>query len=283
MNLRARLPAGMDAHKTQQTIKWIVYTLLIINFGYYIVEDWTRALHVLRDGGTFLEWAEEFATSIDELGWFILLAMFELETYVLEDEEWKSWVKHTVRGLRVACYVMILHTVYAYFVGAMNLYPTTAVDDVTDLCDMSSDNVSYVYNLRYTTIDEETCGSLSDATEFFWMGEDPVVSDMAGLELERDLAWVDLAEAVIWLIIVLAIEVVVRLQDRGVTGGSVLKTANGVQIVLYAVLIGIGVYWATLSHWLYFWDELVWIGGFAIIDMNISEWREELIEEQVTP
>lgn len=280
MNLRARLPAGFDVHKAQQTIKWIVYTLLIINFGYYIVEDWTRALHVLRDGGTILEWAEEFAASIDELGWFILLAMFELETYVLEDEEWKRWVKHTVRGLRLACYAMILHTVYAYFVSATDLYPTKAVEDVSNLCEMRDSEVSYVYNLRYADVNAESCSELSDATEFFWIGDDPVVSDRAGLELERDLAWVDLAEAVIWLVIVLSIETVVRLQGQGVTGGPLVSSANGLQIVLYGILIGIGIYWASLSHWLYFWDELVWIGGFAIIDMNINEWREELIEEQ---
>lgn len=279
MTLRALLPARLDVHKAQQTVKWIVYALLIINFGYYLVEDWTRAIHTLRDGATVFDWAVEFAASIDELGWFILLAMFELETYVLEDKEWKGWVKHTVRGLRVACYVMILHTVYAYFVSATDLYPTIPVNDVSNLCEMSDADVSYVYNLEYTKVDKETCDELSSASQFYWLGEDPIVSDGAGLNLERDLAWVDLVEAVIWLVIVLAIEAVVRLQDRGVTGGPLLKMANSMQIVLYAILIGIGVYWATLSHWLYFWDELVWIGGFAIIDMNISEWRDELIEE----
>lgn len=274
------MPAGLNLHKAQQTIKWIVYTLLIINFGYYIVEDWTRALHVLRDGAGVLDWAAEFAASIDELGWFILLAMFELETYVLEDKEWKGWVKHTVRGLRVACYVMILHTVYAYAMSVMNLYPTNAVDNVWDLCELSDADVSYVYNLEYTKVDDQSCNDLSNASQFFQVGEDPVVTDAEGLHLERDLAWADLVEAVIWLVIVLAIELVVRLQDRGVTAGALLRTANGAQIVLYAALIGIGIYWASLGHWLYLWDELVWIGGFAIIDMNISEWREELIEER---
>lgn len=272
----------VDLHKVQQAIKWAVYSLLIINFGYYIYEDWDRAVHTLRAGASLLDWAREFAASIDELGWFLLLAMFELETYVLEDREWKGWVKHTVRGLRLACYAMILHTVYAYFVGATGLYPTVAVENVSNLCQMSDDDVSYVYNLDYTTVDEESCAGLSSAGEFFWVGEDPVVSDEAGLALERDLAWVDLAEAVIWLVIVLAIEIVVRLQGRDVTSGALLKISSGVQLVLYAVLIGIGIYWATLSHWLYFWDELVWIGGFAIIDMNISEWRDELIEKQET-
>ena len=49
---------------------------------------------------------------------------------------------------------------------------------------------------------------------------------------------------------------------------------------MYLTLIGLGIYWASLSHWLYLWDELVWIGGFAVIEMNISEWHGELIDKQ---
>jgi hypothetical protein len=31
---------------------------------------------------------------------------------------------------------------------------------------------------------------------------------------------------------------------------------------------------------LYLWDELVWIGGFAAIEMNVSQWRDELLDKQ---
>ena len=29
---------------------------------------------------------------------------------------------------------------------------------------------------------------------------------------------------------------------------------------------------------LYLWDELLWIGGFALIEKNIFEWRARLVE-----
>ena len=51
---------------------------------------------------------------------------------------------------------------------------------------------------------------------------------------------------------------------------------QAVKWTVYSLLIMIGIWWATLSHWLYLWDELVWIGGFAAIEMNIREWREEI-------
>ena len=37
---------------------------------------------------------------------------------------------------------------------------------------------------------------------------------------------------------------------------------------------------ASLSHWLYLWDEMLWIGGFMAIDMNLSDWRNEMVDEQ---
>ncbi len=280
MSQQVAVSADSKMHKIQQTVKWTVYTLLIINFVFYIFEDWDRAVHTLHAGSAFLDWTSEFANSIDESAWFLLLFMFELETYVVADEDWKGWIAHTVRGVRLFCYVLIAHTVYAYIIVVANLQPTVAVENVSDLCGLTSADVSYVYNLEYTEVNDQTCDELSGESQFYWLAEDSVVSDMAGLNLERDLAWADLIEAVVWLLILLAIEIVVRLQSRGVTGGALISTGNALKVFLYLTLITLGIYWATLSHWLYFWDELVWIGGFAAIEVNVSQWRDQLLEEK---
>ena len=282
MSQHPAVTADSKMHKIQQAVKWTVYTMLIINFVFYIFEDWDRAIHTLHVGSTFLDWTSEFANSIDESAWFLLLFMFELETYVVADEDWKGWVAHTVRGVRLFCYVLISHTVYAYIIVVASLQPTVAVEDISDLCGLIGADVSYVYNLEYTEVNDQTCGELSGESQFYWLAGDPVVSDMAGLNLERDLAWADLIEAVVWLLILLAIEIVVRLQSRGVSGGAMISTANTLKVFLYLTLIALGVYWATLSHWLYFWDELVWIGGFAAIEMNVSQWRDELLEDKTS-
>ncbi len=276
MNQVAAAAKDNRLHTIQQAVKWTVYFLLIINFVFYVFEDWNRALHTLTADSTFLDWTGEFATSIDESGWFLLLFMFELETYVIDDMDLKGWTARVVRGVRLFCYALIAHTVYAFTIVVLELQPTVVVENIADLCDMAGSDVSYVYNLEYTDITQQSCSSLSGATEFFWLADDPIVSDAAGLDLERDLAWADLAEVLFWLLILLAIEIVVRLQSRGTTGGAVILTANRIKLLLYASLLALGVYWASLSHWLYLWDEIVWIGGFAAIEMNLSEWRDEL-------
>ena len=282
MSQSTTLNTGPDWHKIQQIVKWLVYSLLIVNFAFYFIEDSRRAAFTLHAGSTFLDWTSAFATTIDESAWFLLLAMFEIETYSLEDEDMTRWVEMTIHGVRLLCYALLAHTVYAFVIVVSSLQPTLAVEGISGLCDLTDADVSFVYNLEYTDINEQTCDSLSSDTEFYWVAEDPVVTDMGALSLERDLALVDLAEAVIWLLAIFAIEVVVRMQGRGISGGKVIATANALKLFCYASLIGLGVYWATLSHWLYLWDELLWIGGFAVIEMNLSEWRDEIDEKQVT-
>ncbi len=140
--------------------------------------------------------------------------------------------------------------------------------------------MSYTYNLEYTLIDSTNCSQLSGASEFFFSGSVSVVADADGLGLERALAWVDLMEASVWLLIVFTIEFMVRMQNRGLTGGTLITTANISKIVLYGVLLVVAAYWGFLTHWLYVWDELVWIAGFAAIEMNVAEWRDEILEEE---
>ena len=193
--------ADLRWHNFQQAIKWLVYSLLIVNFVFYVFEDWDRAAHTLDAGSSIVEWLREFANTLDESAWFLLLLLFELETYVLEDEDLKGRLGHILHAARLFCYAIIAHTVFAYTMTIAGLQATTAIADISDLCELTGDDISYVYNLEYTEINEQTCSELSSESQFFWVDDDPVVSDMAGLNLERDLAWADLAEVVIWLLI----------------------------------------------------------------------------------
>lgn len=271
--------SGIDLHKVQQAVKWIVYTLLIINWLFYIAEDSNRAMHTLEPGDSIIKWLREFSTSIDTSAWFILLFMFELETYILEDKAWTGWVAKTVHGVRIVCFVMIAHTVVAYVASANEIAPTVLVENASSPCDLADQDISWVYNLKYTDITSENCAGLSDATEIYRVGDDPVVSSFEGLELERDLAMVDVIEVITWLLIILAIEIVVRLQERNITSGPLITFAGRSKIFLYLILFALSAYWGSLGHWLYVWDTFLWVAGFAAIEMNIQEWRGEIREE----
>ena len=55
---------------------------------------------------------------------------------ILEDENSKGWVEKVVHGVRLLCFAMILHTVYAYIVTMVQYQPTVAVENATSLCDL---------------------------------------------------------------------------------------------------------------------------------------------------
>jgi hypothetical protein len=45
---------------------------------------------------------------------------------------------------------------------------------------------------------------------------------------------------------------------------------------LYGVLWSIAAYWAYRGHWIFAWDETLWILGFMAISANLSQWRKQL-------
>ena len=265
-----------------QLIKAIVYSLLLINFVLYIRDDWVIAAHTMRNGGTLIDWTRAFATTIDESAWIILLILFELETYVLSDEPLSPTKSLLMHGIRILCYVSLAHTLYAYGIYVYELSAVTPIADVTGLCQLVGRDVSFAVNLAYTELDAQNCKTLSSASRFFYI--DPpaylIVTDRAGLAIERELAWIDVLEASIWLLIVLAIELTVRLQDRGVAAGSLIRSLSLFKFSLYCLLWVAIAYWIYRGHWMFAWDEFVWIAGFTAIEMNMAEWRSEIIEKE---
>ena len=51
--------------KHQQTIKWLVYALLLVNFGMYIIEDIGKFQRALSQGQSLLTATTRLAISLD--------------------------------------------------------------------------------------------------------------------------------------------------------------------------------------------------------------------------
>ena len=225
---------GQYSLDVRQTIKWSVYALVIINFGFYIRNDWVIAGHTLYAGSSLLEVSRAFATTIDESAWIILLLLFELETYLLSDEPLSRTKTLLMQGVRVVCYISLAHTLYAYGVYLTEIYASVPVEGVTNLCQLIEKDLSYAFNLVYSDINSSNCASLSSANQFFYV--DPptffIVEDAAGLAIEKELAWIDMFEAIIWLLILLSIEVAVWLQDRNIGQGIIFKGLGSAKLCL---------------------------------------------------
>ena len=267
----------------RQLIKIVVYGLLLVNFGLYFIEDMEISAHTLRNGGTWLDYTAAFAVSLDVLAWLTLLALFELETYLLSDDAFTPRRMKAMHGVRIICYLFLAHTLLAYASAGKDLIGLSPIQKTDSLCQLVERDISFGFNLEYTELDLENCAALSSASEFYLIENDSVVTDAQGLQIERELVWLDLVEAVTWLVILLCMEVIVRLQDRGTTRGITIRSASGIKFFLYLLLWGAAAYWIYRGHTMYAWDEALWILGFFAIEMNISDWKKEIRSADAVP
>ena len=269
----------VNSQVVKQSVKWIVYSLLLVNFALYLNWDWHGATHALGPAEPLIKWLQAYAASIDYAAWLVLILLFELETYALSDTAFTPLVSRLVHGIRLICYLFVLHTVYAYSVNTYEVYfEVEQAAGVSDLCQVADGRISYVHNQQYTYLNEDNCAELGTGSDYFLLDKGRVIADLVNLDRERWLAWLDVVEAVIWLLIMALIELTIRLQDRGVSSGRVVTRLNYLKFAGYSTLMGIAVYWGLTDLFLNFWDETLWIGGFAAIEMNMSDWREELEE-----
>ena len=75
-----------------------------------------------------------------------------------------------------------------------------------------------------------------------------------------------------------AIELAVWLQNRNITGGRLMLASHAAKF-FYGILFLHMSWWAYIGHWLYAWDQFLWIAGFWAIENNLSEWRDEIRAE----
>ncbi|MBT6038148.1 MAG: hypothetical protein HOH17_02680 [Halieaceae bacterium] len=258
-----------------QWIKLAVYSLLLINFGNYMLLDINQVNHTYHEGWRWFDWTSAFATTLDELGWFVLLLLLELETYILSDAAFTRFWVRCMKVVRFLCYLVIGHAVVAYTEYLYDLL--NSVEHVgASLCSFVDQGLSAARNLEYQVLDAGNCKSFSTETTFYIFSQGQVITDAAGMRVEFELAWADIIEVLFWLLILALIEVRLQLQDRGISRSRLLSFAENAKVFLYGTLWLIAGYWAFRGHWLFAWDEALWILGFMAIGMNLSQWREEI-------
>ena len=260
-------------------IKAALYVLLLANFGFYLFEDWSRTSFSLTDAASFYDWVREFNTSLDEVAWFTLLLIFELETYVLDESGWSPGLAEIVLLIKLITFCLIGHTLYVNFTALTEILGPVSASAVSDLCELTDTGRSWLFNLDYTLITSETCDVLPQAPQYWEIPGEPVVTSSAGLDLARTLAWCDFIETAAWLCVGAAMEAAIRITDRGVTSGYAVTALGWLKFGLYALILALGIYWAYCGHWVYLWDEFLWIFGFAFLEVNLDGWRDEIDNE----
>jgi hypothetical protein len=219
---------------------------------------------------------EAYAATIDTAAWLVLLLMFEAETNWLADDHYTRPVVLSLHGLRLFSYSFIVYAFYGYIVNLQFVGAVEIAAGISDLCGLVDGSWSYAVTLdQYESIDAASCAAYSSADTFFQYSDMPVLVDQAGFTGIYRLAWVDVINAGVWLLVVLNLEIDVRLQEKGKLDGTILKISNCAKFVIYSVLFLAAVYWGLKGDFVDFWDAFLWLVAFVFIELNVFNWRQE--------
>ena len=269
----------INRSKIFQLFKYAIYAFLALNVYWFFIEEFAAAIIRFPDGISLGRIIAAYAATIDTASWVVLLLMFELETYVLDEHHFTKPVMWTLQGVRVVCYGIITYAFYGYIAKVSFVGDATALADISNLCALAG-QWSYAIDFdEYAAITAANCGSFSAATAFFQFPGVSAVVDANGLADIRALAWVDVINAGVWLIVVIVLEVDVRLQEKNRFEGLALRLSNGMKVILYSVLFLAAVYWGFNGDFVDFWDAFLWLVAFFFIELNVVEWRQESLDE----
>lgn len=268
-------------HTLFLAFKYALYLFLSMNVYWFFTEEFAANRLLYPDGVGLGDIIDAYAATVDTAAWVVLLLMFELETYILEDRHFTRGVTWSLHSLRAVCYAFIIYAFYGYIGNLLSVKDVSLLTGVTDLCSLVGDNWSYSHGFEeYTPITPENCGTFSTAQSFQQFNDARAVVDAAGLAAIIGLAWIDVINAGVWLLVVLVLEADVRLQERELFEGLALRASNAAKFVLYGILFLAAIYWGIYGDFVDFWDAFLWLLAFFFIELNVVEWRQEALEEK---
>jgi hypothetical protein len=270
---------SINSSRLFQLFKYAVYAMLALNIYWFWREEYLAAIVQFPDGVTLATLIDGYAASIDTAAWVVLLLMFELETYVFEDHQFTPVVAWTLHGVRILCYTFIVYAFYGYVVNLAFFLQASQLGGVSDLCTLVGDGWSYAIDIdEYTQITAANCATFSDAGFFLRLDGILAVVDADGLNAIKNLAWIDVINSAVWLLVVIILEVDVWLQERNRLEGAALRISKSFKVVFYATLLFTATFWGLKGDFVDFWDAFLWLVAFVFIELNVFEWRQEVNE-----
>ena len=260
--------------------KLFVYTCLCINGYEFITDDIDAARHLLTADSPIADIVNTFAVTMDTIAWISLLVVFELETWFLDDEVLRKrrvkWSLHIVTAL---CYMVIIYAFVGY-TGKLIMLLDSVPYALGNPCELINTSTVLITTLdEYHDITQATCQALNPATMGQIVGQ-PIVFENANYGEIKILAWVDVINSATWLLIVVLLQLDIILQIRGSLTPHIMRMTAVFKAMLYSTLFIMAIVWGIYGSFTDFWDAVLWLLGFLIIELNIFNWNQEVEEEK---
>jgi hypothetical protein len=206
--------------------------------------------------------------------------MFELETYVLDDHQFTKKVALSLRLVRIISYLFIIYAFYGYLVVLFYTLDISPLENITNLCNLTNGQWTYSIDFQeYQIINSENCLTLSSSNTFLqFSGINAVVDNNGYIDIVR-LAWIDVINSSVWLLVVLVLEADVYIQENNINNVLINETSKISKYILYAILFFNAAFWTMNGDWFDWWDAWLWLIAFIFIELNIIQWKDEDIEK----
>lgn len=257
-----------------QAFKYAIYALLAMDVGLFFVENVASTSFTNNQGLSFSDIIISFTDTIDTAAWLVLLLLLELETYVIPDEKIHGPVDMVLTSLSFACGAIILYSFYGY-IGTLGVPLGFTEYNGPDPCGLISTGVNFASSLdAYTPLGIENCAQLASGA--FFNADLNMFASADSLSLMKRLAWLDVLNAAVWIIIVIVLELEVFLQSSKLVGTKFFAIYKWSKLLLYGTLAINVFYWGYLGQSIEAWDAFLWLIAFFFIEMNLLSWQEEV-------
>ena len=259
-------------------LKYGVYVALLANVFLFLVEEIDSAGAMNASVIGVASFFQIFSTTIDTAAWLALLIFFELETYVLSDNTLRGGTGRVIHVVRALCLATISIACWGYFAEFAGLLGVSSVNAST--CGAIDSGWSVLVNLdRFESLTIDPCltGDWVALTNY-----ERVIASPESYQRAVILAAVDFINSAAWILIVVVLELEVRavLASSGRTflGQAIIKPTKA---FLYLVLFMAAVYWGFEDDFLDFWDAVLWLFAFFVIERNVASWRQETAADKI--
>ena len=261
-----------------QIFKYLIYGLLAFDVYLFFVEEFSATSFRFSKGLNLSEVIVAYSGTIDTAAWVILLVVFELETYVIDDDKLKGGLKWFLNFVSLLSYSIIVYSFYAYIQKYIWSLEIQQLSSVSDTC--SYIGQSWLVELdHFVEITKENCETLATSSQLYGIPDQNIVTDFESLKLTKKLALTDVLNSAAWLLVVLVLEFDVWLQLKHKLKGGLYLANKTVKFFAYILLLLAAIYWGYTGQFLDFWDAFLWIVAFLFIEMNLFKWHEETEEE----
>ena len=258
--------------------KYSIFVILLGNLVFYLVEDITSRFY-LDARASLTDVLETFAATLDYVAWMVLIVLFEMETSAHAEDAFRGARKWTIVGLSAACYVALVYATYGYTTNLVDTYRFEPIASGT-ACDLVKDNFGYIdLNSRPVQLTAENCAVFT-TDQVYRSPSDHLIATHENLNAIRKLGWVDVANAIAWLLVVLIFQIEISLKQLDKLTNFKLALCTGVKISLYIVLTADAIYWTIYSAFIDSWDAWLWLIAFVLIDLNLLGVDEETGDPQ---